>query len=43
MKKWIIRLVIAGVVVVVVALAVVFFSLNSIVKRGVEVIGPQVV
>jgi hypothetical protein len=41
MKKWIIRLVIAGVVVVVVALVAVFLSLNTIVKKGVETVGPQ--
>ncbi len=41
MKKWIIRIVVAGVVLVVVALAMVFFNLNSIVKKGVETVGPQ--
>ena len=42
MKKWIIRIVSAFVVLLIVALAVAFFSLNTIVKRGVETVGPQV-
>ena len=41
MKKWIIRLVIVGAVVVVVAIGAVFLFLNSIVKKGVETVGPQ--
>src|ERR1043165_2112947 len=41
MKKWIVRLIIAGVVIVVAAVGIVFFSLNSIVKSGVETVGPQ--
>jgi uncharacterized protein involved in outer membrane biogenesis len=41
MKKIIIGIVVTLVVLVVVALAVVFFSLNSIVKKGVETVGPQ--
>ena len=43
MKKWIIRLVIAGVALGVVALVVLFLSLNTVVKKGVEAIGPQIV
>jgi len=41
MKKLIIRIAVALVVLVVIALAVVFFSLNSIVKKGVETVGPK--
>jgi hypothetical protein len=41
MKKWIIRLVFAGVVLLVAALVMVFLSLNTIVKKGVETVGPQ--
>ena len=40
MKKWILRLALVFVVLLVVVLAVVFFSLNSIVKKGVETVGP---
>jgi uncharacterized protein involved in outer membrane biogenesis len=42
MKKIIIRGGIVLIVLVVAALAVVFFSLNSIVKKGVETVGPQI-
>jgi hypothetical protein len=41
MKKWLLRIVIVLVVLVVIALALVFFNLNSIVKKGVETVGPQ--
>lgn len=41
MKKWVLRIVLAVVILVVVALAIVFFNLNSIVKKGVETVGPQ--
>ena len=41
MKKLIIRIAVGLVVLVVIALAVVFFSLNSIVKKGVETVGPK--
>ncbi len=41
MKKWIFRIAGAAVVLLVVVLAVIFFSLNSIVKKGVETVGPQ--
>src|SRR2546422_1862994 len=41
MKKLIIRIAIAVVGLVVLALVVVFFSLNSIVKKGVETVGPR--
>lgn len=41
MKKWVLRIFIVLVALVVVALAVVFFNLNSIVKKGVETVGPQ--
>jgi len=41
MKKIIVRVGIGIVVLVVVALLVVFFSLNSIVKKGVETVGPS--
>lgn len=43
MKKWIIRLVVAGVVLVMVALVAVLLSLNIIVKKGVETVGPLIV
>lgn len=43
MKKWIIRLAIVGVVLVVVALVAAFLSLNTLVKKGVETVGPQIV
>jgi hypothetical protein len=43
MKKWIFRLGNLGAAVVIAALVVVFLSLNFIVKRGVETIGPQIV
>ena len=42
MKKIIIRIVIGIAVLVLVALVVVFFSLNSIVKKGVETVGPMI-
>ena len=41
MKKIFVRLVIVVVILMVVGLAVVFFSLNSIVKKGVETVGPM--
>ena len=41
MKKWVLRIVVVCVVLVIVALAMVFFNLNSIVKKGVETVGPQ--
>jgi hypothetical protein len=41
MKKWILRIGIILVLLVIVALAIVFFNLNSIVKKGVETVGPQ--
>jgi hypothetical protein len=40
MKKILIRTAIAAVLLVVIALAAVFFSLNAIVKKGVETVGP---
>ena len=43
MKKWIIRSIIGVVALVVVAVLVVFLFLNSIVKKGVETVGPQIV
>ncbi len=41
MKKWILRIAVGLVALVVVALIVVFFSLNTIVKKGVETAGPM--
>ncbi|MEO5803831.1 MAG: hypothetical protein ABIR24_09895 [Verrucomicrobiota bacterium] len=41
MKKWVLRIVVFVAVLVIVALALVFFNLNSIVKKGVETVGPQ--
>src|SRR5580704_10653715 len=41
MKKIIIRIIAVLVVLVIVGLLVVFFSLNSIVKKAVETIGPK--
>lgn len=41
MKKLIIRIVAGVVLLVIIALVVVFFSLNSIVKKGVETVGPK--
>ena len=41
MKKLLIRIVIAAFALVLVLLIVVFFSLNSIVKKGVETVGPK--
>jgi hypothetical protein len=41
MKKLIIRIGVAVVALVIIALIVVFFSLNSIVKKGVETVGPS--
>src|SRR5204863_1175523 len=41
MKKLILRIALGVVILVIVALVVVFFSLNSIVKRGVETVGPK--
>jgi len=43
MKKWIIRSIVGFVSLVVVAVLVVFLFLNSIVKKGVETVGPQIV
>ena len=43
MKKWILRIAVAVVALVIIALVVVFFSLNTIVKKGVETVGPQIV
>lgn len=40
MKKWIIRIAIAGVILVIVGLVLAFVFLNSIVKKGVETVGP---
>lgn len=42
MKKWLVRIGIGIVVLLVAVLCVVFFSLNSVVKKGVELVGPQV-
>ncbi|MDB6029347.1 MAG: uncharacterized protein JWM68_5570 [Verrucomicrobiales bacterium] len=42
MKKWIIRLVIICFVLLIVGLVAVFFSMNSLVKRGVEKVGPMI-
>src|SRR5437899_6734274 len=41
MKKLIVRIVIGAIVLLVIGLVVVFFSLNSIVKKGVETVGPK--
>ncbi len=41
MKKLIIRIVAGVVLLAIIALVVVFFSLNSIVKKGVETVGPK--
>lgn len=41
MKKWIIRLLIVCAVVIVAAVVVVFLQLNTIVKKAVETVGPQ--
>ncbi len=41
MKKWVLRIILVLVLLVVAGLAAVFFNLNSIVKRGVETVGPQ--
>src|SRR5437764_8512643 len=41
MKKLIIRIAAVVLILLVIALAVVFFSLNSIVKKGVETVGPK--
>src|SRR5579883_3150169 len=42
MKKILARIAIAVVVLILAALLVVFFSLNSIVKKGVETVGPMI-
>jgi len=42
MKKWIIRIVAAVAVLAIVVVVVLFFFLGDIVKKGVEVVGPQV-
>lgn len=41
MKKWVFRIVGVVILLVVIALAFVFVNLNSIVKKGVETVGPQ--
>lgn len=41
MKKWILRIVYLAVALLIIALVVVFFNLNSIVKKGVETVGPK--
>jgi hypothetical protein len=41
MKKWVLRIFGAIVVLVILALVIVFVNLNSIVKKGVETVGPQ--
>jgi len=41
MKKIILRIAIAGVALVVVALVILFLNLNSLVKKGVETVGPR--
>lgn len=41
MKKWVLRIVVVAVVLAVIAALVVFINLNSIVKKGVETVGPQ--
>src|SRR5579859_2847802 len=42
MKKILVRLLLGIVVLLVIAVVVVFFSLNSIVKKGVETVGPAI-
>lgn len=42
MKKWIVRLLIGAVVLLIVAIAGTFFFLNSIVKTGFETVGPKI-
>lgn len=42
MKKLLVRIIIVAVVLLVIAVVAVFLSLNSIVKKGVETVGPQV-
>jgi hypothetical protein len=42
MKKWIIRIVIGGVVVLLAVLAIIYFNLNTLVKKGVETVGPNI-
>lgn len=41
MKKWVLRIVYLAVLLLIVALVVIFFNLNSIVKKGVETVGPK--
>src|SRR5687768_7731598 len=41
MKKWILRIAVAGVALAIIALVAVFYFLNDIVKSGVETAGPQ--
>jgi hypothetical protein len=41
MKKWVFRIISVIVLLVIVALVIVFFNLNSIVKKGVETVGPK--
>jgi len=42
MKKWIVRIAIGLVVLLVATVCIVFFSLNSVVKKGVELVGTEV-
>jgi hypothetical protein len=42
MKKLIVRLIIAGVVILIIVVGLAFYSLDSIVKTGVETVGPKV-
>ena len=41
MKKLFVRILMGAVILIVIALVVIFFSLNSIVKKGVETVGPR--
>jgi len=41
MKKLFVRILMGAVILLVIALVVIFFSLNSIVKKGVETVGPR--
>jgi hypothetical protein len=41
MKKWVLRITIAGIVLAAVAVGALFYFLNDIVKGGVETVGPQ--
>src|SRR5262245_1025482 len=42
MKKWILRIVILGVIVLAAIVGCIFYFLNDIVKKGVETVGPKV-